>query len=714
MPRGCGVRGAICLHAYFLGGLIISTGRQGQNRMAERPQKILICSCEDTMPLDADALRRGCGGNVATADHLCRIQIDRFRAAISDGEPIIVGCTQEAPVFSEITAQNEGAPSVTFVNLREPAGWSDEAARTGPKMAALIAAAAEPMPDVPLVSLTSEGVTLIYGRDERAIEAAKLLADHLDITVLITRPKDIAPPRATEFPVVKGTIRSAGGHFGAFELTVDDYAPPEPSSRGVLKFAAARDDAVSRCDLILDLSGAAPLFPAHDLRDGYLRADPDDSAALLAAVLKARDLVGGFDKPRYITFTPDICAHSRSKIVGCRRCLDLCPTGAIAPAGDHVAIDANICAGCGQCAAVCPTGAAGYALPPADALLRRLRAMLTAYRDAGGTSAILLLHDEPHGAALIDALARHGNGLPANVLPLATNEVMQVGLEAIAAAFAYGAAGVRFLTRAKPRHEIEGLTKTIALSEPILAGLGFGQGRVATIETDDPFALGDALRAIERAAGAARPATFSAIGAKRDVLRLALRELHHAAPAPVDIIALPQGAPFGTVELNVEGCTLCLSCVAACPTGALSDDQERPVLRFAEDACVQCGLCKATCPEKVISLKPQLDFRAATASARVLKEEEPFCCITCGKPFGVKSSIERVAAKLEGKHWMFQNSAKRLDVIKMCADCRVITMTNENFDPFGAPARPNPRTTEDYLREREASDIASSRGTPKA
>ena len=126
------------------------------------------------------------------------------------------------------------------------------------------------------------------------------------------------------------------------------------------------------------------------------------------------------------------------------------------------------------------------------------------------------------------------------------------------------------------------------------------------------------------------------------------------------------------------------------------------MLRFAEDACVQCGLCKATCPEKVISLRPQLDFRAVNAPARVLKEEEPFCCISCGKPFGVKSSIERVAAKLEGKHWMFQNSAKRLDVIKMCADCRVTAMTNENFDPFAAPARPNPRTTEDYLREREA------------
>jgi hypothetical protein len=312
--------------------------------MAERPQ-ILICSCEDTMPLDADAVRRGCRAPVATAHHLCRTEIERFRAVAAEGTPIIVGCTQEAPLFSEVAAEQEQPAPLTFVNLRETAGWSDQRAKAGPKMAALIAAAAEPVPDFSLVSLSSEGVTLVYGRDERAIEAATLLAEHLDVTVLITRPGDLTPPRVTEFPVVKGTIRSAKGHFGAFELIVDDYAAPAPSSRGALSFGPARNGAVSRCDLVVDLSGGAPLFPAHDLRDGYLRADPADPAAVLRIVLKARDLVGGFDKPRYIEFTEELCAHSRSKIVGCRRCLDLCPTGAIAPAGNHVAIDPNVCAG---------------------------------------------------------------------------------------------------------------------------------------------------------------------------------------------------------------------------------------------------------------------------------------------------------------------------------------------------------------------------------
>jgi ferredoxin len=255
--------------------------------------------------------------------------------------------------------------------------------------------------------------------------------------------------------------------------------------------------------------------------------------------------------------------------------------------------------------------------------------------------------------------------------------------------------------RARPRHDVTGLRRTIDLTAPILSGLGFDGSAVAAIETDDPDALGESLRAIGVATGTEHPASFRPVGGKRDVLRLALRELHRAAPAPVDVIVLPAGAPFGAVDVNVEGCTLCLACVSACPTGAMSADPERPMLKFTEDACVQCGLCAATCPEKVITLKPQLDFRAATASPRIIKQEEPFHCTSCGKPFGVKSTIERVTAKLEGKHWMFKGQAKRLEVLKMCEDCRVIAMTEDSFDPYGGPERPKPRTTEDYLRERE-------------
>src|SRR4029079_6798487 len=101
----------------------------------------------------------------------------------------------------------------------------------------------------------------------------------------------------------------------------------------------------------------------------------------------------------------------------------------------------------------------------------------------------MLLHDGDHGTVLIDALARHGDGLPAHVLPLAVNELTQVGLETIAAAFAYGASALRLLLRARARRDIARVRQPLALAEPILAGLGFGEGRAAAIETDDPDTL---------------------------------------------------------------------------------------------------------------------------------------------------------------------------------------------------------------------------------
>jgi ferredoxin len=652
------------------------------------------------MPLDADTIRRGCRHGPVMATQLCRAELDRFRAIAAEDGPLTVACTQEAALFSETATETGRTHSIQFANVREAAGWSSDAARAGPKMAALLAAAAEPAPPTPSVELHSDGVILICGRDESAIEAGNLLKDHLDVTVLIEPPASIAPPRNADFPVAKGKVTGARGHLGVFEITVDDFAEAAPSSRSTLLFGPSRDNARSNCDLILDLTGGASFFPAADLRDGYLRADPASPQAMLQAVLKARDLVGTFEKPRYVTLDTGLCAHSRSGRIGCTRCLDLCPAGAITSAGDHVAIDANICAGCGQCTATCPTGAASYALPPEDILMRRLRAMLLAYREAGGEQAIVLVHDERHGAPLIDTLARFGDGLPANVLPFAVNEVTQLGLESIAAVFAYGASAMRFLLRTKPRHDIAGLARTMAVADPILTGLGFGSGRVATIETDDPDALLATLRAVPSLAPAPRPASFRATGKKRDILRFALGELHRAAPAPADIIALPAGAPVGAVEIDAGGCTLCLACVSACPTSALRDDPERPVLRFVEDACVQCGLCKTTWPEKVITLVPRIDFGAVRAPARILKEEEPFCCIRCSKPFGVKSTIERVIAKLEDKHWMYTGSPGRLDVIKMCADCRVGFVAEQGFESYGV-ASPAVRTTDDYLRERD-------------
>ncbi|WP_255569368.1 4Fe-4S dicluster domain-containing protein [Neoroseomonas alba] len=656
------------------------------------------------MRLDGKAIARGCGAELRTAEQLCMAQLDRFMAALATGRPLTVACTAQAPLFAQEAAEAD-APTPIFVNVREHAGWSAEGRAAGPKMAALLAAAAEPMPATPLVPLESKGVTLVLGRDAVALEAAAKLQDRLDLTVLLAGAEEVTPPRAAPFPVMRGRARTATGWLGAFEVTVDGAAVPRPSSRARYEWGPGKDGAVSRADIVLDLTGAAPLFPTPEVRQGYLRADPTDAAAVERAITAASDLVGTFDKPRFIAFEGSLCAHARNRRNGCTRCIDLCPTGAITPGTgklrDQVVISAEICAGCGACAAVCPTGAATYTLPPPAALARRLRRLLLAYREAGGDAPVVLFHDEAQGEPLLDALARHGDGLPARVLPLRVNEPTALDLSLIAGAFAWGASAIRVLLPGRHRHGVEGVARNIDYANAALDGLGLGHAtpRAGMIETDDPFSLGEALAVLPRAPFGFAPSTHEAIGRPREMALQALRALRHAAAAPAETVAMPALAPFGVAQVNAEGCTLCLACTGVCPTSAFSANPERPQLRFLEDACVQCGLCAATCPEKVITLEPRLNFSPAAASPRVVKEEEPAACARCGTLFGTKSSIARVKAKLSA-HWMFTDPA-RIAILDLCEACRIDQATSGGLDPYAGPARPVTKTSEDYLREAE-------------
>jgi ferredoxin len=592
--------------------------------MKRNGETILICNCERSMALDGKMLCRALGaeGEARVHNQLCRSEIEAFRGAIAGGDQVLVACTQEAPLFAELAAENAPDTALRFTNVRETAGWSAEGAEAGPKIAALLAAATASMRPTPTVTLRSDGGCLVYGRDEIAIAAARQLRGKLDVTVLLADPGEIAPPRVVDVPIFKGRLAGVRGYLGNFEIVVDDYAPAIASSRGRLAFEPGRNGASATCDLILDLSGNTPLFSGSK-RDGYLRADPRDPAAVQRVLFAALDLVGEFEKPRYVDFHPELCVHARNRRTGCMRCLEVCPTGAIAPAGDTVAIDPYICAGCGSCHSVCPTGAADYAMPLAPDLIGRLRVLLQTYRDAGGHDPALLLHDGEHGADLIAAIANHGRGLPARVIPFELNETTQLGLDFLSSAFAYGAARLIVLTRKGALGTIGGLAAQIGVMESVLAGLGYGGGRMEIVETSDPEALEARLWSLPTAP-APHTAMHVPMGGKRELMRAALLHLHAQAPEPVDAVALPPGAPFGSLVVDTAGCTLCLACVGVCPTGALLDNLEKPQLAFREEACVQCGLCRATCPEKVIKLEPRLNFTAAATVPAVIKEEEPF------------------------------------------------------------------------------------------
>jgi ferredoxin len=314
-----------------------------------------------------------------------------------------------------------------------------------------------------------------------------------------------------------------------------------------------------------------------------------------------------------------------------------------------------------------------------------VRTLLATYRKAGGRDPCLLFHDGK-GHELILRLGRRGKGLPARVIPVEIHHIASAGIDAWLGALAYGASQIAVLATGQEAPEyVEALSRQMSFADAIAQGLGYQGHHLHLLQATDIGALETAAWALQPALAVRAPAVFHWTADKRTTLALAIEHLLAHAPTPQSTIALGAGAPFGTIVVNREACTMCLACVGACPEGALLDHPqgEKPELRFIESKCVQCGLCAATCPEDAIALEPRLALGAEARQPRVVNEAAMFNCVRCGKPLGTQKMIGNMLGRLAG-HSMFA-APGALDRLKMCADCRVIDMMEKGL-PGDRPA----------------------------
>jgi len=508
------------------------------------------------------------------------------------------------------------------------------------------------------VTYSTYGHLLITGAEDTIRLAASQLSGLASITLLATDPvrntdsehleKILA---ATEDHTVHtAKLGQVKGFLGQFQVNIEH----DGNSENFAKIAQNR----ACFDLILNL-GETSLFNTDLSPAGYFHvaADSDSFADIIEEL---PNYIGEFEKPRYFQINNDICAHSNRGQSGCTRCLDVCPADAISSFKDLIEINPHLCHGAGGCATACPTGAISYALPQPVMLHNYLHRLISTYTEQGGSKPVILVHDHEVGAEIIAAAA-----LADNILPVALEEVAAAGQESWFISLAAGAEQVLLLDTPNVPDMVRNLLqRELKTTQAMLQGMGYQPEQVRLISAQD-------LAVVELAQPLHLIPTVDVVAEtnKRDALFVALDHLiENAETALNDPIALPAGAPFGQVIVNNTSCTMCLSCVAVCPTQSLTDGGEVPALNFREQSCVQCGMCESACPEKAINLVPQLSVKSERAIPVQIHSDEAFECISCGKPFAPKRTVDKMIEKLSS-HRFFQGEA--IDRLKMCEDCRV-------------------------------------------
>ncbi len=527
-----------------------------------------------------------------------------------------------------------------------------------------------------IVSYTSKGALLIVGAEHAESETLRALISagltcyylvHSTVTDLhIFEDPSMTPElyRVDDYQI--------SGYLGAFTVLVQR----DGKDFDLGQIAQLKE---SSFDMVLEFS-SVPNMTAEIPAPGYywINSNQADPARLDQFLEEIPGMVGNFEKPKYYNYDPDICAHSRSGITACTRCIDVCPTDAIISIGEQIQVNPFLCQGGGSCSTACPTGAITYAYPPAGNLLETLRHLILIYRQAGGISPYILFFDQENGRPIVENLI---GSLSENVLPVEVEEVGSLGIDILFGLLSYGATGATIVCENVAKLVVRELQAQVSIMSDMMKGLGFEDSPIELILSNATEVLSDSARVLPPALQI-QPTKFMPSSIKRTDIRIALEHLHSESPLKPEFVSLPEYAPFGEIHVDRESCTLCMGCVSVCPATALEAGGDTPKLSFIENNCVQCGMCETACPEHSISLTQRYVFGAdARLRSRTMNEDSAFHCRSCGKPFATRLILNRMKEKLKN-HWMFVDRPDAMARLEMCEDCRVKEMFVAERDRF--------------------------------
>ncbi|MCR4941929.1 MAG: 4Fe-4S binding protein [Campylobacter sp.] len=361
----------------------------------------------------------------------------------------------------------------------------------------------------------------------------------------------------------------------------------------------------------------------------------------------------------YKSFTfydPSICQYHERRNEICAKCVEACCSVALLKdeANKHLVFSHIDCINCGECVAICPSGAIDSTLMPRQSFFQ----IAKFYKDK---IALILTPS----ANLSDIQCT----LTPNVLPffvpsdkfLNETHLLTLLQESGSAAIFYAPFQAK---------------TTMAAIELINQIYELKFKKTAIYVVKNKAELQDAMQKAKSIAGSQFSQSAYALP-KREIFAKALKAL--VGGENLGEVYADGLIEYGTLSINEEKCTLCLSCVGACNVNALIADKRENAIKFNPSLCTACGYCELSCAEKdTLSLKRgKIELKPEFFAYKTLAKDELFKCVECGKEFATKKAVEKVATLMAGH---FAGQDEKIKTLYCCADCKAKIMVKAQID----------------------------------
>lgn len=383
----------------------------------------------------------------------------------------------------------------------------------------------------------------------------------------------------------------------------------------------------------------------------------DPNLSSIDEIIKVlKENINSYSYKNFTTYNQNICQYHGRREEICSKCEEVCPTVAITKDDKTKTLTFSQidCHGCGGCVSVCPSGALDYAPTNRDSIFE----MSKFYKDTHPLIIPLKMNIQDLEVSIKE-----------NVLPFAIEGEKFLDEASFLTLLQMSGSQVIFYSDFLSK----GTKDAIRILNDIYQRKYQKDAVLVAMNEEE---LENALKEVSFIENSYFNFNQNELK-KREVFSQRLQKI--VGNEDLGVVKTGEHIHYGTVKVNQDNCTLCLSCVGACNVDALFANESDFTLRVNPSLCTACGYCEISCPEKdcLTIQRDEIELQPLWFTENILAKDKLFACVECGKEFATTKAIEKIASIMAPIFAKSSETKKR--TLYCCEDCKAKLMIKQGL-----------------------------------